>query len=86
MIGQYQALQNGLRPSARRDSGADGAVQGGGNAMLWTAEPWTDTPSDQADETLDRILAVLSEDVSEPPPAGSSTSLVWAIGKWTGRT
>ena len=30
--------------------------------MLWTAEPWTDTPSDQADETLDRILAVLSKD------------------------
>jgi hypothetical protein len=24
--------------------------------------PWTDTPSDQADESLDRILAVLSKD------------------------
>ena len=35
---------------------------GGENAMLWTAEPWTDTPSDQADESLDRILAVLSRD------------------------
>ena len=30
--------------------------------MLWTAELWTDTPSDQADESLDRILAVLSKD------------------------
>jgi hypothetical protein len=35
---------------------------GGENSMLWTAEPWTDTPSDQADESLDRILAVLSKD------------------------
>lgn len=35
---------------------------GGENSMLWTAEPWTDTPSDQADESLDRILAVLSRD------------------------
>ena len=35
---------------------------GGENAMLWTAEPWTDTPSGQTDETLDRILAVLSKD------------------------
>ena len=30
--------------------------------MLWTAEPWTDTPSGQADESLDRILAVLGKD------------------------
>ena len=30
--------------------------------MLWTAEAWTDTPSCQADESLDRILAVLSKD------------------------
>jgi hypothetical protein len=35
---------------------------GGENSMLWTAEPWTDTPSVQADESLDRILAVLSRD------------------------
>jgi len=35
---------------------------GGEDAMLWTAEPWTDTPSGQADESLDRILAVLSKD------------------------
>jgi len=35
---------------------------GGGNAMLWTAEPWADTPSEQADETLGRILAVLEKD------------------------
>ena len=35
---------------------------GGENSMLWTAEPWTDTPSGQADESLDRILAVLSRD------------------------
>ena len=35
---------------------------GGDNSMLWTAEPWTDTPSGQADESLDRILAVLSKD------------------------
>ncbi len=35
---------------------------GGGNAMLWTAEAWTDTPSCQADESLDRILAVLNKD------------------------
>ena len=35
---------------------------GGGNAMQWTAETWTDTPSGQADESLDRILAVLSKD------------------------
>jgi hypothetical protein len=35
---------------------------GGENSMLWTAEPWTDTPSGQADESLDRILAVLSKD------------------------
>jgi hypothetical protein len=34
----------------------------GGNAVLWTAEPWTDTPSVQADESLDRILAVLGRD------------------------
>jgi len=30
--------------------------------MLWTAEPWTDTPSGQVDESMDRILAVLSKD------------------------
>ena len=30
--------------------------------MQWTAEPWIDTPSGQADESLDRILAVLSKD------------------------
>jgi hypothetical protein len=35
---------------------------GGENAMLWTAEPWTDTPSDQADQSLGRILAALSKD------------------------
>jgi hypothetical protein len=35
---------------------------GGENSMLWTAEPWTDTPSDQADESLESILAVLSKD------------------------
>jgi hypothetical protein len=35
---------------------------GGENSMLWTAEPWTDTPSDQVDESLDRILAVLGKD------------------------
>ena len=35
---------------------------GGGNAMLWTAEPWVDTPSALTDESLDRILAVLSKD------------------------
>ena len=35
---------------------------GGENAMLWTAEPWTDTPSGQADEAIERILAVLSKD------------------------
>jgi len=35
---------------------------GGENAMLWTAEPWTDTPSGQADESLQRILAVLGRD------------------------
>ncbi|MBN1123684.1 MAG: hypothetical protein JXA82_01655, partial [Sedimentisphaerales bacterium] len=35
---------------------------GGGNSILWTAEPWTDIPSGQADESLDRILAVLSRD------------------------
>jgi hypothetical protein len=35
---------------------------GGGNAMQWTAEPWVDTPSALTDESLDRILAVLSKD------------------------
>ncbi len=34
----------------------------GENAMVWTAEPWTDTPSDPTDESLDRIFAVLSKD------------------------
>jgi RecA-family ATPase len=35
---------------------------GGENAMLWTAEPWSDTPSGSVDESLDRILAVLEKD------------------------
>jgi hypothetical protein len=35
---------------------------GGENAMLWTAKPWLDTPSDLTDESLNRILAVLSKD------------------------
>jgi hypothetical protein len=35
---------------------------GGENSMLWTAEPWTDTPSGQADQSLDRILALLGKD------------------------
>jgi hypothetical protein len=35
---------------------------GGENSMLWTAEPWTDTPSGQADESPERIPAVLSKD------------------------
>ena len=35
---------------------------GGENSMLWTAEPWVDTPSALTDESLDRILAVLSKD------------------------
>ncbi len=34
----------------------------GENSMLWTAEPWADTPSAAADETLDRILSGLRKD------------------------
>ncbi len=34
----------------------------GDNAMVWTAEPWSDTPSDTADESLAKILAVLERD------------------------
>ena len=34
----------------------------GENAMVWTAEPWSDTPSDTADESLAKIFAVLERD------------------------
>jgi hypothetical protein len=35
---------------------------GGENAMEWTAQPWSDTPSDLTEAALDKILAVLSKD------------------------
>ena len=30
--------------------------------MLWTAEPWVDTPSALTDESLEKILRILSKD------------------------
>ena len=44
--------------------------------MLWTAEAWTDTPSCQADESLDRILAVLGKDRAARYKAGAIEDMV----------
>jgi hypothetical protein len=49
---------------------------GGGNAMLWTAEPWADTPSAPTDESLDRILALLSKDRMARYKAGAIGDMV----------
>jgi hypothetical protein len=63
MLRRHETFQDGLRPWHAEPLEPMGLFgMGSGNAMLWTAEPWTDTPSGQADESLNRILAVLSKD------------------------